>query len=147
VDLNPDSGPSLPADVEFHPGRATQLSFLPEEAVDFVFASNLLEHMADKEEVEQLLKEARRVLKWGGHLLAMGPNLRFLAGTYWDFWDHRVPITDRSLAEILGVLGFRVEDCIPRFLPYTTRSAFPQSPWLVRGYLRCLCCGPLGRQF
>ena len=24
---------------------------------------------------------------------------------------------------------------IPRFLPYTTRSAIPQSPWLVRLYL------------
>jgi dolichol-phosphate mannosyltransferase len=148
VDLNPDSAQSLPPDVEFHLGRATELGFLPGEAVELVFASNLLEHLEHKEEAEQLLKEVRRVLKWRGHLLVMGPNLRFLAGTYWDFWDHRVPITDRSLAEILGVLGFRVENCIPRFLPYTTRSALPQRSWLVRGYLKMPVLWPLlGRQF
>ena len=148
VDLNPENGQALPSDVEFHAGQASQLGFLAGESVDLVFASNLLEHLADPEEVEKLIEEAWRVLTWGGHLLAMGPNLRFLGGSYWDFWDHRVPITDRSLVEVLGVLGFRVVDCIPRFLPYTTRSAFPQRPWLVRGYLKMPWAWPLlGRQF
>ena len=32
-------------------------------------------------------------------------------------------------------LGFEIVEVIPRFLPYTTRSAIPQSPWLVRLYL------------
>jgi hypothetical protein len=66
----------------------------------------------------------------------MGPNVRFVAGAYWDFWDHLTPITDRSLVELLEHLDYSVELCYPKFLPYTTRSSIPKSLWLVRGYVR-----------
>jgi len=44
---------------------------------------------------------------------------------------------DLVLADIgmPGRSGYEVVEVIPRFLPYTTRSALPQSPWLVRAYL------------
>lgn len=136
VDLNPDSPEFLHPGIEFHPGSVVDLGFLPAESVDVVFTSNVLEHLADKDEVEQLLREARRVLKRGGHLIALGPNLRFLPGRYWDFWDHLVPITDRSLSEVLQNLDFAVADGVPRFLPYTTRCGLPKAGLLVRLYLR-----------
>ena len=113
--------------IEFHAGEATDLGFLADESVNVVFTSNLLEHLDGKREVERVLKEARRVLKPGGHFIAMGPNLRFLPGQYWDFWDHTVPITDRSLVEILLNLGYEIVDCIPKFLPYTTCGTLPKA--------------------
>ena len=148
VDLNPDSQKFLQPGIEFHVGDAIRLDFLPDNTVDLVFISNLMEHLPDKREVERMLGEVWRVLKSGGHLVSMGPNLRFLPGEYWDFWDHHVPITDRSLTEILEVLGFRIVDCIPRFLPYTTCSSLPQNPWLVKWYLKLSWIWPLlGRHF
>jgi dolichol-phosphate mannosyltransferase len=148
IDLNPDSERLLAPGIEFHAGEAADLSFLPDESVNVVFTSNVLEHLDGKPEVEKLLKEARRVLKPGGHFIAMGPNLRFLPGKYWDFWDHFVPITDRSLVEILLNLGYEVVDCIPKFLPYTTCSALPKSAALVDLYLRVpLVWRIMGRQF
>lgn len=136
VDLNPDSPQFLNPEIEFHPGSVVDLGFLASESVDVVFTSNVLEHLSDKGEVEQLLEEARRVLKPGGHLIALGPNLRFLPGEYWDFWDHLVPITDRSLSEILQNLDFVIADCVAKFLPYTTRCSLPKVGMLVRLYLR-----------
>lgn len=148
VDLNPDSREHLDAGVEFNCGDVCDLSFLHEASVDRVFTSNLMEHLGNKTIVEVMLSEAHRVLKPGGELGALGPNLRFLPTAYWDFWDHSVPITDRALVEILGVLGFRIVECIPRFLPYTTRSRLPQAPAIVCAYLWMPFLWPLvGRQF
>lgn len=148
VDLNPDSADSLDPDIEFHQSSVLDLGFVQSQSVDTVFTSNLLEHLADKTEVERLLTEARRVLKRGGHLILLGPNIRFLPGQYWDFWDHLVPITDRSLCELLRKLDFSIVKCVPKFLPYTTRSRLPQAGFLVYLYLKLpLAWRFFGRQF
>jgi len=67
--------------------------------------------------------------------MVLQPNIRFVGGEYWDFFDHHTPLTDRSLVEALELTGMRIQLVVPRFLPYTTRSALPQAPWLVRLYL------------
>lgn len=148
IDLNPDSPTHLAPGVEFHQQSVCELPFLPDNSVDLVFTSNLMEHLPDKAHVEKMIREARRVLKPGGRFIAMGPNLRFLPGEYWDFWDHIVPITDRSLVELLENVDFRIVRAHAKFLPYTTRSALPQSPALVKLYLAVpLVWKLLGRQF
>ncbi|MCC7366860.1 MAG: glycosyltransferase [Chloroflexi bacterium] len=148
VDLNPDSASMLDADIEFHHGVVDDLSFLSDHTVDVVFTSNLLEHLPDRATVERTIIEARRVLKPGGHFIALGPNIRFVAGDYWSFWDHRIPISDQSLCELLEVSRFEVVDVRERFLPFTARSALPKTPALVRLYLRVpLAWRILGKQF
>ena len=98
--------------------------------------SNYLEHLPSSDAVVRQLDQARQVLKPGGRLIVLQPNIRFVGGAYWDFLDHKVALTDRSLAEAAEVAGFQVERMIPRFLPYTTKSRLPQHPRLVRAYLR-----------
>jgi dolichol-phosphate mannosyltransferase len=148
VDLNPDSAKMLESGVEFHEGRADELGFLPDDSVDVVFTSNLLEHLQSKAEVERTIAEAHRVLKPGGHFIAMGPNIRFVHGEYWDFWDHAVPISDRSLIELLAIHRLEVVDTCDRFLPYTSSSRWPHAPFLVRMYLRSRMAWPIfGKQF
>ncbi len=148
VDLNPDAAGHLEPGTDFHHGGIDDLGHVSDGSVDVVFTSNVLEHLQDKSQVEKALLEVRRVSRPGGLLMALGPNLRFLPGIYWDFWDHSVPITDRSLSELLVSLGFSLERVIPRFLPYTTCSKMPSSPALVRMYLRLPWVWPLfGRQF
>lgn len=148
VDGNPDTSSYLDSAIEFHQGDVRDLSFLPENSLDVVFTSNVIEHLPTKSDVKQMVLEARRVLKPGGHFIALGPNLRFLPGAYWDFWDHHTPITDRSLAELLKTLDFRIVNHYPKFLPYTTCSALPKAPWLVWLYLKIpVAWLILGKQF
>lgn len=148
VDTNPEVVDYLDPNIEFRCGDVCDLSFLDDASIDVVFTSNLLEHLGEKANVERLIREASRVLKPGGHFIAMGPNMRFLPGVYWDYWDHSVAITDRSLVEVLEYLGLRVIDCFPQFLPYTVKSKYPKTPFLVRLYLRVpLAWKFMGRQF
>jgi hypothetical protein len=76
------------------------------------------------------------VLRDGGRLLVLQPNIRLVKGAYWDFIDHTLPLTDKSLVEALGLAGFSIESMKVRFLPYTTDSKLPISPALIRLYLK-----------
>jgi dolichol-phosphate mannosyltransferase len=149
VDLNPETARCAAPGVEVHTGSATDLAFLADGEVDVVFTSNFLEHLPDKETVLQVVRAAHRVLRPGGIFIAMGPNVRLVPGAYWDFYDHHVPLSDRSMVELLGLAGFEMVSVAARFLPYTTKSALPQAPWLVRAYLlaRPLSSAVLGKQF
>jgi SAM-dependent methyltransferase len=148
VDLNPDARQFLPADVEFHQRAAIQLSEVVTGAADVVFTSNFLEHLPDKKTLDEFLRQVLIALKPGGKFVVLGPNLRYLPGEYWDFYDHHLGLTHLSLQEALRLRGFEIERCIDRFLPYTTQGALPTHPLLVKGYLKCpLAWRFLGKQF
>jgi SAM-dependent methyltransferase len=136
VDLNPDAALRLPHDVEFHQARAEALGFLASDTVDVCFTSNFFEHLPDKPTLDRVLAEVLRVLRPGGRLVALQPNIRFLAAEYWDFYDHLLPLSHLSCREAFEKAGFTVDTLVDRFLPYTTRSRLPQHPALVRLYLR-----------
>ncbi len=147
VDLNPDVARFANPGTRIINESCTSISALEESSVDVVFMSNFLEHLPDKQLVLQTFVESRRILRPGGKLLILQPNIRFVGGEYWDFFDHHTPLTDRSLVEALELAGLQIEHVIPRFLPYTTRSALPQAAWLVNLYLRVpLAWRVLGKQ-
>jgi SAM-dependent methyltransferase len=148
LDLNPDSAAFAPPDARFHHGSAERIPELSEASLDVVFCSNFLEHLPDKAAALRVFVEVRRLLKPGGRFLVLGPNIRAVPGAYWDFWDHHLPLSERSLAEGLLLSGFTLERVIPRFLPYSTKSRLPQAPVLVAAYLHFpLAWRLLGKQF
>jgi len=130
--------------VEARIGSVTDLGFLPDGSVDFVFASNLFEHLTQNE-FETVLGQVRAKLKRGGTLNILQPNYRFAHREYFDDFGHVSVYTDRSLADFLACHGFRVIVCEPRFLPLTVKSRLPVWPFLIRLYL-ALPVKPLGKQ-
>jgi SAM-dependent methyltransferase len=148
MDLNPDSRQFLDAGITFLQQDCSARWPLEEGSLEVVFTSNFFEHLPDKPALGRTLDEIFRCLAPGGRLIAMGPNTKFLPGSYWDFWDHYVPLTEKSLAEALRNRGFemvRVED---RFLPYSMvgRSEYPLL--FLRLYLRLpLAWKIFGHQF
>jgi SAM-dependent methyltransferase len=135
-DLNPDARQFLDSGVEFHVCPATEFASTARGAADVVFTSNFLEHLRDKHVLDTFLDQVQLALKPGGKYLILGPNLRYLPGQYWDFYDHHLGLTHLSLCEALRLKGFEVELCIDRFLPFTTQGALPTHPGLVWIYLR-----------
>ncbi len=146
LDLNPAVKTYADAQVRAIVGRADDIVDVADDSVDVVFVSNFFEHI-DRDTILRVLTEARRVLRSGGRLLVLQPNIRFAARDYWMFFDHITPVDDRALVEAFGLTGFRLVHRIERFLPYTAKSRLPQSVGLVKAYLKLpLAWRLLGKQ-
>ncbi|MFH1904418.1 MAG: hypothetical protein ABIK53_02690 [bacterium] len=89
-----------------------------------------------KDDIVETIKEVYRVLRKDGKFLILQPNIRYCYKDYWMFFDHITPLDDRSLSEVLEVNSFKVIECRPKFLPYTTKNKLPKSVFLLKAYLK-----------
>jgi SAM-dependent methyltransferase len=147
VDLNPD--------VEQHikGGKAmvassSDMSPIADNSIDVVFTSNFFEHLPNKNELVATLNECHRILREDGKLLVVMPNIRYLPGRYWDYFDHHLALTHYSLVEALWLTGFEPEKVIPKFLPYTLKySKVPKTLIFVKLYMKMRFVWPfIGKQ-
>jgi SAM-dependent methyltransferase len=120
--------------VAFHNTVASDLSAIADHSVDFIFASNLFEHLA-REEFYRCLNEVKRVLRQAGTLNILQPNYRFCYDEYFDDYTHVSIYSDRSICDLLRANGLKIIQSVPRFLPLTIKSRLPVSPLLIRAYL------------
>lgn len=109
-----------------------------EGSVSVFFESNFLEHI-DRETIVELFKTQHRLLREGGEIWILTPNIRYFHGAYWDLFDHITPLTERSLITLAKSLGYKVKVVVPKFIPgqlmYTKK---PKWPWLVALYLKLM---------
>jgi SAM-dependent methyltransferase len=135
MDLNPDARKFINPEVQLIEQDCSAEWQLGSNVLDVVFTSNFFEHVASKAALQQVLKQIMRCLKPGGRLIAVGPNIKYLPGLYWDFFDHHTILTESSLGEALEIEGFWLEQVTARFLPYTLVNS-PEYPlFLVKLYL------------
>lgn len=123
-------------DVQIITNSGNNLSSFADSTLDTVFASNVYEHFLTREDVLHSFSEVHRVLRRGGRFVVMQPNFAYCAREYFDFFDHRLEFTHRSIAEGLQVAGFDLLKVVDRFLPYTSKSKLPKASWLVALYLQ-----------
>ena len=125
IDMNPKLKEILPAEVEFHLGSASKLDFLEANSIDVVFVGNFFEHLPTKEVMTEVLLETNRVLKPGGLLMMMQPNIKYCSKSYWDFYDHHLPLSHLSAIEGVEMTGFRVKRVVPKFVPFPRNPVSP----------------------
>lgn len=135
MDLNPDAERHVLPGITLLQQDCSEAWQLDKESLDVVFTSNFFEHLPSKSALEKTLLEAQRTLKAGGRLIAMGPNIKYLPGAYWDFIDHHLPLTELSILELMNKCGFDAELCMARFLPYTMSNGRQYPIWMLRLYL------------
>jgi 2-polyprenyl-3-methyl-5-hydroxy-6-metoxy-1,4-benzoquinol methylase len=135
TDVRDVSG-ALPPEVTFVQASGLDLAgAVPTGHFGTVFMSNYLEHLESSDAVIEQLRVASALLRPGGRVIVLQPNIRLVGPRYWDFIDHRVALTERSLLEAAELAGLRTVDLITRFLPYSTKGRLPTDPRLVRAYL------------
>jgi len=148
MDLNPDASRQASADVEIIQQDCAQAWPLLEGSLDVVFTSNFFEHLPDKAALESTVQQVFLSLKAGGRLIAMGPNIKYTGGAYWDFYDHHIALTELALVELLKGCGFEIDRVTPRFLPYKMSMGRKYPAWMLRWYLKVPLVWPLfGKQF
>ncbi len=136
MDLNPDCGKRVEGYSTFLQQDCSAEWPLEDGSIDIVFTSNFFEHLPSKDLIEKTLREAFRCLKPGGKIICLGPNIKYTKGLYWDYWDHHIPITEESMAEILCLKGFVVSEKVDRFLPYTMSGGKKPPLLAVKIYLK-----------
>ena len=137
LDLNPQAARHVKPGVRLLQQDCCVSWPLPDTCLDVVFTSNFFEHLPTKNALEETIRQAWRCLKPGGLLIALGPNIKYVPGHYWDFFDHYLPLTELSLAEILRKCGFAIRFNAARFLPYTMSDGRRYPLWTLRAYLAC----------
>lgn len=136
VDLNEKTKEKATKGVKVYKALSTKLPKELTSKVDVVFTSNFFEHLDSKNELIETLEEIHRVLKPGGQLMVLQPNIRLVGNQYWDYVDHTLPMTEKSLHEAFLLTGFKTTYKKTRFLPYTANSKIPAYPILIKIYLR-----------
>ncbi len=139
---------SLTPDIRFVQASGLDLaSVVPTGYFGTVFMSNYLEHLRSSDDVIAQLIVARQLVRPGGRVIVLQPNIRFVGGAYWDFIDHHVALTERSLVEAADLAGLQTVRVLTQFIPYSTKSQLPRHPRLVRAYLKVpLAWRLLGKQ-
>ena len=123
-------------DVRLVVSSGSDLSALPSASIDTVFASNVYEHFHSRELVATSFAEVYRVLRPGGAFIILQPNFAYCSRHYFDFFDHRLIFTHLGMIEGLHICGFAIAKVEACFLPFTSKSRMPTTPWLVWLYLR-----------
>ncbi|OGD94082.1 hypothetical protein A2697_03695 [Candidatus Curtissbacteria bacterium RIFCSPHIGHO2_01_FULL_41_44] len=136
VDLNPETKKFADHNVRTLICSSTKLPKQLTGKIDIVFASNFFEHLPTKEDIVKTLAQVKKALARKGKIIIMHPNIRYLGGSYWDFLDHQLPLSEKSLVEALTLSNFKIIKVIPKFLPYTIKSKIPKYKWLIRLYLK-----------
>lgn len=144
VDIWPGLPEHVQSEVTARVGPVTDLGFLPDASVDFVFASNLFEHLTQAQ-FAGVLAQLRTKARAGATLNILQPNYRRAYREYFDDYTHVAIYSDVSLCDFLEAHGWRVVQCVPGFLPFSLKSGLPVWPWLIRLYLR-LPWRPLAKQ-
>jgi SAM-dependent methyltransferase len=133
-DLNPEMRRYATPEVELRIEDCRTLPGLADGSVDFVFASNFLEHF-DMPDVDQLVANVARVLRPGGRLALIQPNHRRCAEHYFDDPTHRTAFDDGNITAPLERAGLGIVRVDPGLLPFSMNSRAPKWPLLVRLYL------------
>jgi SAM-dependent methyltransferase len=136
MDLNPSAADHAAKNVTLIQQDCSARWPFDDNFLDAIFSSNFFEHLPTKDALENTLREAMRCLKPNGKLIALGPNIRYLGGHYWDFFDHHLALTDKSLVEVLEKTGFSILKNISRFLPFTMVNSREYPLAFIRLYVR-----------
>jgi SAM-dependent methyltransferase len=90
-----------------HSDLVDYLRATPDASIGFLSALNVLEHLP-KDILPEVLRQARRVLRPGGTLLAIVPNAMSPFASIARYWDvsHELSFSPNSVRQLAALVGF-----------------------------------------
>jgi SAM-dependent methyltransferase len=86
------------------------LTSIQDESFDALFAIHVLEHAPTYETALLWVKEMLRILKPGGRILLVAPDIRDCGAYFWDQdWSHGYPTTPLRVTQLLQGLDVSIE--------------------------------------
>ena len=137
IDVNSDAKEHLHDGITFVNSSAESVE-LQDGIADVVFVSNFFEHLNSSDQLIAVLRRIHLLLRCGGRLIVLQPDIGLVGSKYWDFLDHKLPITMPRLCEAAAIAGLRPIHLVRRFLPYTMSGKMPVHPFLVSAYLKLM---------
>jgi len=135
IDLNEDVKEYLVGEVSFKAQSVLEsFEHIAPSSLDLVFASNLFEHFDDME-LARIISNVKQVLKPGGQIMLMQPNIFYAYREYWDDYTHKKAFSHVSLSDFLVANGFEIKRVEKKFIPFSLKSRLPKSYWLTKIYL------------
>ncbi len=138
LDLDIENSKKMKKDVIFINEDAKNIDKLTETKFDVVFSSNFLEHLDSPSTLLNILQKIKSTLSSReSKLILMLPNVTKTGLRFYDFIDHTLPLTDRSICEALILSGYRIIEMSPGFFPYSARSSrFLYPKFIYKMYLK-----------
>ena len=134
VDINADAKKYCKKDVLFLNESVDHLKAIKKSSVNVIFASNLLEHLDDRE-LRSLTKEINRILIKNAYLILLQPNFKYAYREYFDDYTHKKIFTHISLKDYFEANEFIAIKVIEKFLPISLKSRLPKSYILTKLYI------------
>lgn len=134
LDMWPGMRGHVAPEVETIIGSVEDLTAIEDDSVDFVFASNLFEHLSQQALIN-VLSSLKSKLSSRGRLTVLQPNYRYAYREYFDDYTHITAYSHISLADLMTAHGWEVLEVHPRFLPLSIKSRLPTWKLLVGAYL------------
>src|ERR1039458_2759904 len=156
MDLNPSTKDRLDGEVEFLEQDCSLPWPFPDNSLYVFVTSNFFEHLPTKHVLLATIAEAHRCLKPKGRLIALGPNVKYLTGTYWDFF--RSQLLRASAYKTCAARDYRGGTSLPQTegAPDCPRAQCQVPHWYLLGLfqistsssicLQNMCCSRLSRR-
>ncbi|KKU88416.1 MAG: Methylase involved in ubiquinone/menaquinone biosynthesis [Microgenomates group bacterium GW2011_GWF2_47_9] len=135
LDPNPDLKRFAAGNIHLYHGNTHHLKKIKGASFDVIILSNLLEHLESRVDLLTLLSDCKRLLKKGGQVIVIQPNIDLVGARYWDHIDHIIPLNGNSLKEAFRTSGLTTVEFVKRFLPLTVKSNLPVHPSLIKLFL------------
>lgn len=88
-------------------GGIEKLQEIPDESVDGILFSNVIEHLTRKE-ITQILKQFHRILKPNGIMKVNTSDFKYSWQIFYDDWTHKVPFTIKRLKQCMEDHNFKI---------------------------------------
>ncbi len=82
---------------------------LPINSLDAIIAVNVIEHLENNKQLQDLIQESFKILKSNGKIILIFPDIRYWKNDFYDGdYTHNLPLTLNNISQLLKDFNFNI---------------------------------------